>query len=120
MLTNGSSHQAFQYMDPQWFDLDFINNISREVLCEMLENSTEIDCHGETMDKVQNPNKLATFNSLRETYRALGMRFRTYIWNGRQIDWPNCGPYAVEKRGDQVIVICKVSGSIRQMEGWGG
>ena len=107
-------------MDPQWFDLDFTNNISREVLCEMLENSTEIDCHGETMDKVQNPNKLATFNSLRETYRALGMRFRTYIWNGRQIDWPNCGPYAVEKRGDQVIVICKVSGSIRQMEGWGG
>ena len=102
-------------MDREHFDDDFMKHVSAQTLAELLEYGTEENFTSWPSGRIENMNKLATFNFLLCNYVHLGHRFRNVTWINTLIDWPSCGPCRVVEQDERVFVDCMVTVCLRSV-----
>ena len=102
--------EALMFIDITVFTADFVKNLSREMMLELVEYGCDIICHGENLDKCQSEFKLETFQNLADLYELYGCRWRNLIWTGNVVNWQlhGDGHYTKHLVEGMPVIACKV------------
>ena len=102
--------EALMFIDITVFTADFVKNLSREMMLELVEYGCDIICHGENLDKCQSEFKLETFQNLADLYELYGCRWRNLIWTGNVVNWQlhGNGHYTKHLVEGMPVIACKV------------
>ena len=102
--------EALMFIDITVFTADFVKNLSREMMLELVEYGCDIICHGENLDSSQSEFKLETFQNLADLYELYGCRWRNLIWTGNVVNWQlhGNGHYTKHLVEGMPVIACKV------------
>lgn len=107
------TRQLLYYCDPTNWSLATMNLVdTKERGHEFLAFAFDLKTHGDTLDKVASYEKKALFESLHDTYIALGSRLAhidldSFVPLG-QINWEVAGHFLIQRVGSEWRLTCKV------------